>query len=385
MSDRKLVWFSSHLLDRYIEKDSIRKPFGLSYPVKPASPKLAWHIAMTKVGVSGVVCLIDHTGFSKNYGDGLEMDLVINRAPAIHKTSWDLERGRLMDREFNTMIDARADAAYDQAERMGAEYIFISYSGGVDSVTMLAAFLQSPRAGRWLAENRIILKTSRYAQREDPVVWQRIIEMGLPLEYLNYDDLFQDTRRFMLATGEVEPVWGSAYTPLAKGYLPDEELFSADWRRLETYFLDKDKTGLAWEYFRDLQITAPFEIKTAFQAWWWFEWCTNTQCYMFRLSAYNNHPVIDPGFTYPNESRVYWMLANTDMWDHGAYVMANRLIPEDMSLLKIHSLRYAARWMGWSEPRPKPKVYSQFYLPKRVSKMRIWNDLTWDNGDLSDV
>ena len=381
MSDRKLVWFSSHLLDRYTENS--RTPFGLSFSKSALDPKLAWHVAMHNIA-EGVVCMIDHTGFSKNYGDGLNMDIVIDRAPAIHKTSWNLERGRLMDREFNTMIDARADAAYDQAERMGAEYIYISYSGGVDSVTMLAAFLQNPRARHWLSENRIILKTSRYAQREDPVVWQRIIDMGLPLEYLNYDDLFQDTRRFMLATGEVEPVWGSAYTPLARGYLPNEELFSADWRRLETYFLDKDKTGLAWEYFRDLQATAPFETKTAFQAWWWFEWCTNTQCYMFRLAAYNNNPLIDPDFTYPGNSRVYWMLANTDMWDHGAYVMANRLIPEDMSLLKIHSLRYAARWMGWAEPRPKPKVYSQFYLPKRVSKMRIWNDLTWDDGDLSD-
>jgi hypothetical protein len=250
---------------------------------------------------------------------------------------------------------------------------------------MLAGFLQHPKAASWLKDRRIVLKTSRYAQREDPLVWQRIVAMDLPLEFLNYDDLMRDSRRFMLATGEVEPVWGSAYTPLAKGYLPDEELFSADWRQLEDYFLAKDETGLAWDYFHDLQKTAPFETQTAFQAWWWFEWCTNTQCYMFRLAAYSDNNVIDPGFVYPNESRVYWMLANSDMWDHGAYMMANRLIPEDMSLLKINSLRYAARWMGWTEPKPKPKVYSQFYLPKRVHKTRIWDDLSWDNKEIMDA
>lgn len=380
MTHRRLLWFSPHLLFPYLkESDHIGLRVNRSTWL-PENEKLAWHIAMMRV-VPGVVCMTDHTGFSRNYGDGLNMSLVVKNAPDIHKTSWDLERGRLLNEDFAGMINSRADGAYTQAERQGAEYIYISYGGGVDSCTLLAAMLQHPKSHRWIKENRLIIYTTRYAQREDPLVWNRIVEMGLPLRYLNYDDLMADPGNWMLVTGDVEPVWGSAYTPIAKGYVPDDKLFSGPWQILEKYFMTKDPSGLAWSYFHDIQATAPFEIKTCFQAWWWFEWCTNTQCYMFRLAAYSNSPTVSPDIVYPGKKQ-FWVLANTDMWDHGAYVTANRLIPEDMSLLKMHSLKYTADWMGWSEPRPKPKIYSQFIIPKRVHKTHIWNDFSWENKEV---
>jgi hypothetical protein len=324
--------------------------------------------------------MTDHTKFSRNYGDGMDMDIVVHKAPDIHKTAWDLENGQAMDQDFAGMINRRADAAYAQAERYGYEYIMLSYGGGVDSCTLLAAMLQNPAAERWLKDRRLIIRTTGFAQREDPLVWKRIVEMDLPLEYHNYDDLMRDQRNWMLVTGDVEPVWGSAFTTLPQGHVPDDELFSGDYNRLESWFLSKEPSGLAWDYFRDIQRTAPFEVKTNFQAWWWFEWCTNTQCYMFRPAAYSDCAEIKPEMVYPG-SKMFWVLANTDMWDHGAYVTGNRLIPEDLSLLKIHSLRYLADWMGWSEPRPKPKIFSQMIIPKRISKLRIWNDLTWDTHE----
>lgn len=372
--DKRLVWFSGRLLRRHIRYWS--RFLGKYIDPVPYDSRLDWHMAMFRLH-PGILCMVDHTGFSKNYGDGLNMDIVVHKAPDIHKTTWDLDNGRRMNEDFDGMINDRASAAYAQAEREGAEYIFLSYGGGIDSCTLLSAMLQHPKAKRWMDDRRLIVKTTRYAMREDPVVWKRIVEMDLPMEYHNYDDLLNDTRKWMVVTGDVEPVWGSCFVTLPEGHIPQDEIFSGDYNNLEPWFLLKDPSGLAWEYFRDIQKTAPFEIKTNFQAWWWFEWCTNTQCYMFRIPAYTKYPTVDADIVYPG-TKQFWFLANTNMWDHGAYVTANRLIPEDMSLLKLHSLKYLAKWMGWSEPRPKPKIFSQMVIPKRTCKFRIWNDLTWD-------
>jgi hypothetical protein len=374
---KKLAWFSSHLLKKNVGywNPIINRQIG---PV-PYDDRLRWHVAMQKLA-PGVVCMTDHTGFSRNYGDGLDMAITVPRAPDVWKTIWDLERGKQFDEDFSGLINSRAAAAFAQADRINAECIFLSYGGGVDSCMMLAALLQNPAAAPWLAERRLILKTTRFAQVEDPIVWNRIVELDLPLEYLSYDDLQRDTRRWMMVTGDVEPVWGSAYVPLAKDWLTQTKRYSGNWQTLEKLFLNEEPSGLAWEYFRDLQATAPFEVKTCMQAWWWFEWCTNTQCYLYRFVAYSDCEQISADRVFPG-SKLFWFLGHTDMWDHGAYVTAERLIPENLNFLKLHCLRYTADWMGWSDPKPKPKVFSQLIIPKRVSKMRIFDDLSWDSEE----
>lgn len=339
-------------------------------------PKMRWHVSTIRIATN-YTCLIDHTGLSKSYGDDLDIDIMVPGSEAIHKKTWDLDRGRQFDQDFAGLINSRASAAYAQAERLGYEYIYISYGGGVDSCTILAAMLQHPKAKRWIDERRLIIKTTRYAQREDPIVWNRIVQMNLPLEYLDYDLLTtQDQRSWMMVTGDVEPVWGSCYATITKGYLHEKDQFSAHWSHLEEYMLAKDPSGLAWDYFRALMKTAPFEIETCFQAWWWFEWCTNTQCYMFRIPSYSSATNIDPGLVFPG-TKLFWVLGDPDMWDHGAYVTGNRLIPENTQFLKLHSLKYLANWMGWAEPRAKAKVHSQFVMPKYIHKMKIYNDLSW--------
>lgn len=339
-------------------------------------PRMRWHVSTIRIATN-YTCLIDHTGLSKSYGDGLDIDIMVPRAPDIDKKSWNLDRGRDFDQDFAGLINARASAAYAQAERHGYEYIYISYGGGVDSCTIGAAMLQHPQAQRWLDESRLIIKTTRFAQREDPIVWNRLVEMNVPLEYLDYDELTtKDTRNWMMVTGDVEPVWGSCYPSVTKDFLNEQDRYTAPWQRLEPYMLARDPSGLGWEYFQALMKTAPFEIKTCFQAWWWFEWCTNTQCYMFRIPSYSSAGVIDPRFVFPG-TKLFWTLGYTDMWDHGAYVTANRLIPENPRFLKLHSLKYLADWMKWSSPRPKSKVHSQFIIPKYIHKMKIYNDLSW--------
>jgi hypothetical protein len=77
----------------------------------------------------------------------------------------------------------------------------------------------------------------------------------------------------------------------------------------------------------------------------------------------------------------FWFLDGKEMWDFECYLSANRIIPEDKSLLKIYLLKYTANWMGWSDMRLKAKNYSQAFIFKRTYKSRIWNDMTWDNSE----
>ena len=373
-TDKKLVWFCPRLLRPYVGYRS--NDLNKTIPPIPNDPKLDWNVAMYKIAPT-VTGIIDHTGFSKNYGDGVNLEIVTSKSTFTNKIKWNLDNGKHLNDHFDDMINDRADKAYKQAQKYNFEYIYLAYGGGIDSCTLLAAMLQHPKSKHYIKDNKLIIKTTKFAEREDPLVWRRIVEMNLPMEFMNYDDLQKDNRNWMLVTGDVEPVWGSCYATLPKGYISEDDMFAGDWKKLYRYFISKDTTGLAWLYFRDLMATAPFEIKTCFQAWWWYEWCTNTQCYMFRICTYSDCDVIKPEMVYPGNKQ-FWFLADNDMFDHGAYVTANRLIPEDMSWLKIHSLNYLAKWMQWSEPRGKPKIFSQYIIPKRIRKMRVWNDLSWD-------
>lgn len=371
---KRLVWFTGRLLRKYHVHRS--RFLDRQIAALPHDPRLDWHMAMFRLH-QGALCMVDHTGLSASYGDGLNLEVVTHRSPDLNKTQWDLEKGERLHREFDALVNDRASQAYQQAEQIGADHIFISYSGGADSSLILAAMLQNGASKRWIDERRLVIRTTRYSMREDPAIWARLVEMDIPMEFHNYDDLMQDERKWMLVTGDVARPGGTTYADLPKGSVPDDVLYGGQISQLEPWFLEKDSTGLAFDYFRALQDTAPFPIETNLQAWWWFEWCTHTQCYMFRIPSYCRVPTISPEIIYPGQKQ-FWFLANSDFWDHGAYVTATRQIPEDSALMKFYYLNYVAKWMRWLDPKPKPKVFSQAAIPKITSKFRIWNDLTWD-------
>jgi hypothetical protein len=288
----------------------------------------------------------------------------------------DPDKGQLVDKSFSEATAARVEEMYAQAERNGIDEIRISWSGGIDSNYVLAAIMQHPKSVPWLADKKIAVYTTRFAKREDSMIWDWLMQSDLPVRYLDYGQLSQEPGNWMLVTGEGEP-YGTMFSGLHNGYV--EHTKWSHWHGMEPYFLSRDPSGLGWDYFKALMATSPIPIETCYHAWWYFENSVESQCYLYRLSAYSEAPVINPQLVYPG-TRTFWFLADQAFADHGAYQVVNQLIDDDTNRCKWHLQQYTADWLG-KEPWLKRRFMSQAMVPKRVHKWRIYDDLSWDRED----
>lgn len=375
----KLAWFNVALLSAH-GTGEFNKQHGSNYfwggSIPPSYPNTAtlWHTSMMML-TGRSICMVDQTGISKKYGDGLDMARTFSSLDYMPKPG-NPERGKLVDASFNDAVAKRVDDMYDQAEQHGYDEIRISWSGGIDSNFVIAAIMQHPRSKTWIDNNRISVYTTRFARREDIVMWDWLMASGLPVRYIDYEELVKDTSNWMLVTGEGEP-YGTMFSTLHINHVDRSQWQWGHWSIMEKYFLHKDPTGLCWEYFQELMTSSPIPIETCYHAWWYFENSVESQCYLYRLAAYSTEPIIDPAIVYPGK-KTFWFLGCQDLANHGAYIVTNKLMPEESNLVKPHLRQYLADWMGWTEAKPKARFFSQNLIPKRVNKWRIYEDLSWD-------
>lgn len=377
---KKLAWFHYPLITLYGTQNRGQGYDPNTYLSRCMEPPAddanatAWHVAMRDI-TDRTICLVDQTNLSRDYGDGLDLARLMSSVSCLPKSA-DPESGKYVDMNFAAAAHQRVNDMFDQADAHGLQEIRISWSGGIDSNFVLAAIVQHPRSQIWLKENRIKIYTTSHARREDPTIWNWIMQSGMPVQFLNYDRLVKDTGPWMLVTGEGEP-YGTMFSRCHEKTLGSPGLFWNHWTGLESHFLAKDPSGLGWEYFQALMKLSPVPIESCFHAWWWFENCVESQCYLFRLNAYSDTDIIDPDLVFPG-TKTFWFMASQEFTDHGIYMAAHGLQPEDPLLVKPHLRQYVADWQGWAQAQPKARYFSQWLVPKRVHKWRIHDDFTWD-------
>lgn len=377
---KKLAWFNDVIMLDYANSNFMQQYGNNQYLNRPIAPRfpdkeeMQWHVKMAPVHGKSMI-LVDQTGISKSFGDGLDMALTLSTHTDLPK-DFDPDRGAELDKDFDSIAYRRVDQMYDQAERNGLTEIRISWSGGIDSNFVLAAIMLHPRSRTWLDQGKISVYTTNYAQREDTDIWNWVMQSGLPVHYLNYDQLANDTGPWLLVTGEGEP-YGTMFWDNHKNHIAKEDLRWGHWSKLEAYFMVKDPSGICWDYMKALVASSPIKIETCYHAWWWFEACVEGQNYLYRLAAYSNTPTIDPALVYPG-GKTFWFLGSQDFADHGIYSVVNKLIPEENDLVKPRLREFVAKWQGWTDAKPKKRFYSQMMIPKRIRKFRIYDDLTWD-------
>lgn len=373
---KKLIWFRSEMMIRYGGPNNrLRwKDWLLNeiwYP-EPESQNLQWHLAM-KSALMANSFMVDGTGLSKIYGDGMD----IMRLPHNNgEMSFDLMRGQCIDDCFGDMIRTRVSEAYTQASRIGADRIYLSYSGGSDSCLAVSAFLSHPETLRWVREDRIELLATRMSQREDPLMWSRLRQIGIRIRPIDYGSLLDDDSKWMLVSGEGEP-YGTFFLRSIDPSIDQSAPMLQEWRQIEPVFLDRDPSGLAWDYFSDLMNRAPFDVNTVHQAFWWLENCIDRQDDMMRYNVFSTMPKIRTDCI-GHGQRCFYFLGGQDFADHAAYVILRKR-PKVRDLIKFKSDQYTSRWMGYDEVAIKPKFYSQDRVPRMVNKLRIFSDWSWDN------
>lgn len=354
--NKELLWFNPRLV---------------KLPVNTV-PELSWHLAW--YNLTGMnVCLTDTSGISHQYGNGLRIKNIADDILNINPNR-NLENGKYWHNNFSELVNRISNDIFDKAE--GIDEICVSYSGGTDSCLVLAALWSNPRIKNWIDRNKFVIHTTPHAKKEDPAIWNRILEANLPLKFLDYDALSIDQSEKLMVDGEGNgyPVW---FKVMSREFT-DHELFNTNISQVkdkaEKWFIKGDPSGVTWEFFNKLISTSPSDIETLVQAWALFENTCAQQCYMLRVSAYGIGPV---QITPRNNWR--WFMADSDFWDVCAYEQHNRIYTTD-DTLKYQVLKYVSDWMGWTEVKTKKKISSQILVPKLLRKSQIFSDLSHTGG-----
>lgn len=378
MSGKQLLWFNSALFmpysrpeDRLFWRNVVTGHNCAGMKPRPAG--LEWHIALRRVTRMNNL-LNDGTGLSRQYGDGVRLA----RIPANDGSlSVDIDRGRRIDASFPDLVDLRMRQALESASSVGARTIYLSYSGGSDSILIFSAMMSNPISREMIRNGSIVVLTNRHAQREDPEAWQKVLESGARLSVIDYDGLIRDDGDWMMITGDGE-CYGTMFVNAGSGYLPRENMCIMHWQNLARLFLDRDFTGLAWDYFRQLMSMAPFRVETVHQAWWWFEQCLDRQDDFMRFNAFSSRQDIRLDCV-GHSPRIFQFFGGQDFLDHAAYNVLGDRQPPSSDRIKIRSDEYSSRWLGLDQVKNRPKYYSQDRIIRCVHKQRIFDDHSWDS------
>lgn len=373
---KKLIWFRSELILSHLSESDTDKWYDwllqesiFSNIVRPSS--LDWHLAM-KRAVKIISTPIDGTYLSQNYGDGLDLLRLPHNNGVL---TYNLDNGKYIDEHFDDLIENQTDLALDHAEYLNVDKIFLSYSGGSDSSLLVAAFFQNPRLKKWIKHSKVYILTSRFAQREDPEIWTKLLSYDVPFVSIDYDSLINDQSNWMLVSGEGEP-YGTFFISQTDAVLPPNEQLLSPWNHIEKVFLRREPSGLAWSYFQNLMKLAPFPVETLHQAWWWYENCVDRQDDMFRYNAFSSYPILRKDCV-GHGDRCFYFLSGQNFLDHAAYLILNKK-NSNKDKIKYRSDEYVSKWMGFSQVKIKPKFYSMDKVPRHNYKLRIFDDWSWD-------
>jgi hypothetical protein len=352
---KQLVWFNPGLAKLSINDDR----------------QLYWHRKWYEITGKNV-CLVDSTGISKTYDNGTNMQYMVPDILGFDTTKSDSENGKYWHFNFSQLMRNLSDKIFDKVR--GQQELRICYSGGTDSATTLASLMSNERIKPLLKENRFIIYTTPFAKIEDPAIWNRIVQEHIPLRFLDYDKLAEDSNDHIMVTGDGEGygTWWQMLTP----EFSNEDIFltsiKSSMLKLERWFLNKDPSGFGLMFFKEI-MSLNSNISNLQQAWTWFENCVAIQCYMYRATAYSKGNVqVTP------RNNWIWFMADKDFWDMCDYESYSNLYTDD-KLIKYQCLKYIANWMG-TEIVTKNKINSQILVPKIIRKSQIFNDNSYSSN-----
>ena len=257
------------------------------------------------------------------------------------------------------------------------DVIRLWWSGGIDSTTTLTALLLNQPAG---SELSILL--SKASVIENPTFYEKIVKLGIPLEWTTKDDIW-NANRFngdaLNITGECgDPMYG---TFVVENHIeqinePWQEIFK--WDDVDLIYKITDDKPLNKPHFHKCMAFAeeyikkcPFEIKTTFDFTWWLAFTIKWQWIDRRLFGY-----LDPPTGWRN------MISFFNCDDFQKWSMTN------------HDLKHKGTWKTYKWPS-KEFIYEfnkdSNYLHNKVKETsfpktvpvglkKIKNKLIMDNG-----
>jgi hypothetical protein len=327
MNDKKYIWINRFNLniEQYTYRKKHKEYFGLEFPVD------RFDVAP---GLLEISCI----------------NIVKQPKYNLQNITKDFE-----DRYYS-IINQVADNVYKMATN---KKIHIFYSGGIDSVCVLASLIKHNKFKEFFEKKKFVICLTKESINEYPYLFQNFIQNKIPFEILNLNKVMNDPNA-LVVTGDIG----------------DYIIGSTDALKFKFNNLMDDWTKL--DIHNDLYLAAikkcPFDIITINQYIWWLNQCFSFQDELIRYYVWTKTKEIQ---SLPNDNKVFRFFYD-DLFTTFSYeYMSTNPKYSKVSELKEWPKKYICDFFKDDSYFNKQKINSQIMIPKKLHKNSLFleNDI----------
>ena len=276
------------------------------------------------------------------------------------KPSYNLSniQGSFEDRYYS-ILDSVGKRVFETA---AGRPIALMYSGGVDSVAILAAMMRQPEYKHYIHNQLISFFMTSSSIDEYPWLFYTHILHTNMMRPLNYNTMMNG--EYMLVNGDMgDHVVGSSDV----FSITSEQNFdiSLPWNVLFDYIEDPHYI----EMCRRAKQNEPFDIKTIGQLVWWVNQCYALQDDLVKPYYWSNTQDFSE---IASQNKVFRFFNDPEFVTFSYELMSTNPKHKTYEDCKLWSKKYILNHFGDEEYLWKPKVYSQRLTLRTVEKSQIY-------------
>lgn len=276
------------------------------------------------------------------------------------------------DRYFDTLDNV----ANDVFRQVGNRIIYVAYSGGVDSIAVLAALQRHHLYKEFLEAGRFKVLLNNASVVELPSLFFNQILPNIPLVVANFDTIMNDPNAYLITGDLGDFIIGTSDVIKLTENNKTADLMSS-WENLFSYLGNTADNGRYLEMYRAIKKFEPFELKSINQFAWWFSQCFIVQFELTKPYVWSSTTDLSG---LDNESKVFRFFYNDKITTYSYEYMSTNPEIQCYEDSRVFPKMYSYNHFGDRAILDKPKVYSQKFINKMVQKTQI---LKTENGFIS--
>lgn len=288
--------------------------------------------------------------------------------PIVNAPVYDLSNITMdFEDRYYALLDEVADNVYKTA---GDRTIYLSYSGGVDSVCILAALQRNPKYKEFMEQDRIVMAMTSTSIDEYPHLFYKEILPNFRLEVLNYNKLMNDPNA-LLVNGDLGDYVISTSDTFK--YSKDNPSFDMmkPYKDIYPYLRkDKDSEFLIATYDQAMK-GCPFDIHSISQYAWWMSTNFVTQIDLCRPYFWSTTEDFSEIST---NNKIFRYFYDPAVMKFTFEYMSTNPVLHTYEDCRVWPKKYIVNHFGDEEFYNKPKVYSQSKTFRVVYKSKLIYD-----------
>jgi hypothetical protein len=272
---------------------------------------------------------------------------------------------------FVHICDSMAETIYQSC---GTRTIIVMYSGGVDSTAVLVAMMRNPKFQQYVDAGQLKVSLNSLGIYEYPEFFYETILPTIPIMATDYNAIMADPNLLVVTGDGGDYVICNTDIPVYE-HEGTTDIFHKDKSVIYRYFDLCDPSGKFSHMMRGIEKSAPFDIVSVAQLYWWLGQCFTHQgemCYPFAWSQVDTSQLA-------TFDRLFRFFLHPKFMTFGFEYMSTNPKYTNLRDMRTFFKDYIINYTGHEQYRNKQKIGSQRTLARKWHKSAIYSGFGYDN------